>query len=52
MEEPFKKDISIVEDETYKLFKDEVICPLYYNYFYEPVICIKCNKSFCKNWIF
>ena len=42
---------TIVEDEIYNLFKDSVICPICKNILINPVLCLKCQDSFCQKCI-
>ena len=42
---------TIVEDEIYKLFKDSVICPICKSILINPVLCLKCQDSFCQKCI-
>ena len=52
MESKFISNFTIVENEFYKIFKNNVICPICHNIFFEPMICIKCQSSFCKKCIY
>jgi hypothetical protein len=52
MEEKYIGNFSIVENEFYKIFKNNIICPLCHNIFFDPMICIKCQSSFCKKCIY
>jgi len=42
---------TLVEDDISKMFKDSAICPLCLNILIEPIICMKCQKVFCKKCI-
>ena len=50
MENYINKD-TIVQNEIYKLFESSVLCPLCKNIYINPVICIKCQNSYCKKCI-
>ena len=50
MEEYFNSK-TIIEDEIYKAFKETVTCPLCKNILIEPLICMKCQKIYCKKCI-
>lgn len=45
---------TIIKDDFFNMFKDSVICPLCFNILIEPIICMKCQKVYCKmcidNW--
>ena len=53
MEEYVNLD-TIVQDDFFNMFKESVICPLCLNILIEPIICMKCQKVYCKkcvdNW--
>ena len=40
---------NIVKNEVYELFKDTIICPVCNSLMMEPVICLSCQSTFCKN---
>ena len=42
---------TIIEDEIYKLFSISVICPLCHDIYIKPIMCIKCQKVYCKRCI-
>ena len=42
---------TIIEDEIYKAFKQSVTCPICNNILIEPLICMKCQKIYCKKCI-
>ena len=42
---------TLIEDEISKMFKNSVICPLCFNILIDPIICMKCQKVFCKKCI-
>ena len=52
MEKKYIGNFSIVENEFYKIFKNNVICPFCHNIFFDPMICLKCQSSFCKKCIY
>ena len=52
MESKFIRNFTIVENEFYKIFKNNVICPFCHNIFFDPMICLKCQSSFCKKCIY
>ena len=49
--EKFINNDTIIKDEIYDTFKDSISCPICYNIFIEPIMCIKCQNSFCKQCI-
>ena len=34
-----------------KKFKNSILCPLCHNIFFEPIICMKCKNTYCKQCI-
>lgn len=42
-------DKNLIEDEYYLGIKDLVTCKLCHNILKEPMMCLECQKSFCKN---
>jgi hypothetical protein len=50
MEEYVNED-TIIKNETYELLKENIICPICLCLMIEPVICLKCQNTFCKNCI-
>ena len=42
---------TIVEDEIFNIFKDSVLCPVCKSIFINPVLCLKCQNSFCQKCI-
>ena len=42
---------TIVEDEIYNIFKDSVLCPVCKSIFINPVLCLKCQNSFCQKCV-
>ena len=49
--EEYINDYTIVEDEIYNLFKETVNCSLCLSILINPVICMKCQKVFCKKCV-
>ena len=47
MEKYINKD-TVIEDEIFELFKSSVICPLCKNIYINPLLCTKCQNTFCK----
>lgn len=50
MEKYVNKD-TIVKNEVYEMFKDNIICSKCSSLMIEPVVCTACQESFCKNCI-
>ena len=50
MESYINKD-TIIENDIYKLFQSSVTCPLCQNIYIKPIMCIKCQKVYCKRCI-
>ena len=42
---------NIIENDIFKLYKDSVICPLCHNILINPIMCMKCDGTFCKKCI-
>ena len=42
---------NIIENDIFKLFKDSVTCPLCHNILINPIMCMKCDGTFCKKCI-
>ena len=42
---------TLVEDEISKIFLDSVICSLCKSILIKPVMCMKCQKNYCKKCI-
>ena len=42
---------TLVEDDFYKLFQSSVICSICENIYINPVMCLKCQKVFCKRCV-
>ena len=46
--EEYINNETIVKDTIYNLFKDSVICGLCNNIFINPIMCMKCQNSYCQ----
>ena len=42
---------TIVQNDIYKMFQSSVICPLCKNIYIKPMLCINCQKVYCKRCI-
>ena len=42
---------NIINDEIYKAFKFSISCPICSNIIIEPLMCMKCQNSFCQKCI-
>ena len=42
---------TIISDNIYQMFKDTVICPLCKSIFINPVMCLKCQNTYCQKCI-
>ena len=42
---------NIVKDELYEAFKDSIICPICDEIIIDPVMCMNCQKVFCRNCV-
>ena len=42
---------TVVEDEIFHLFQESLICPLCLNILIAPIICMKCQKVYCRKCI-
>ena len=42
---------NVVEDEIYLIFKDSVVCPICSKILINPLMCMKCQKVYCKKCI-
>lgn len=49
--EEYVNNETIVQDDIYKLFKSSIICPLCNNIFINPIMCMKCQNSYCQKCI-
>ena len=43
---------SIIKDDLYIALKDSITCAICSNILREPIMCMKCQKAFCKNCIY
>ena len=46
--EKYINEGTVVNDQIYQLFKESLICPICTNILIEPVMCMKCQNSYCK----
>ena len=42
---------TIIKNDIYNDLKEYIICPLCFNILINPIICMKCQKVYCKNCI-
>ena len=42
---------TIVDNDIYKTFKEMIICPICNNIYISPVMCLNCQKEYCKKCI-
>jgi hypothetical protein len=49
--DPYINNDTVIKDDIYKTIEELILCPLCHNILIEPVICLKCQKSFCKKCI-
>jgi hypothetical protein len=42
---------TVIRDDLFEVFKDSITCPLCLNILIEPIICMKCQKVYCKKCI-
>lgn len=47
--EKYINDKTIIKDNIYELFKDSIICQICNNIMIEPLICLNCQNTFCRN---
>ena len=47
--EEYVNENTIVKNEMYNAFKDSIICHICSRIMIEPVICLSCQDTFCKN---
>ena len=50
MESYINKD-TLIESEVTKLLKSSLICPLCNNIYINPLMCMGCQKTYCKKCI-
>jgi hypothetical protein len=46
--ETYINNDTLIENETTKMLKSLLICPICNNIFINPVMCLKCQKNFCE----
>ena len=49
--EKYINDNTVVDDEMYKAFKDFVKCPVCHNILINPMMCMGCQKAYCKKCV-
>ena len=49
--EKYINNDTLIENEIVNLFKSSIICPLCKNIFIKPVMCINCQRVYCKKCI-
>ena len=49
--EQYINNETIVKDQIYEIFQNEVTCPLCNNIFIDTVICSNCQKAYCQKCI-
>ena len=49
--EKYINENTVVDDEAYKVFKDLVICPICHNILINPMMCMICQKAYCKKCV-
>ena len=49
--EEYINNNTIIQNEISNAFKDSIICPLCLNILIDPVMCMNCQKNFCKRCI-
>ena len=49
--EKYINEETVVQDEIYSAFKDDVICPICSNILIEPHMCMNCQNTYCKKCI-
>ncbi len=49
--EKYVNNNTIVKNNIYNIFKEEVTCPLCNSIYIDPVICMNCQKVYCKKCI-
>ena len=47
--EKYINEKTIIKDEVYNLFKDDIKCPNCKKIMIDPVMCLSCQTKFCKN---
>jgi hypothetical protein len=51
MLDDYIKEENIVKNETYEALKDLIICPICECLMIEPMLCTKCQNTYCKKCI-
>ena len=51
MDNLFNEDFLLIEDENYFKYENSLKCPLCINILINPIICKRCNTTFCKKCI-
>ena len=46
--ETYINNDTLIENETTKMLKSLLLCPICNNIFINPVMCLKCQKNFCE----
>ena len=49
--EKYINDNTVVDAEIYKVFKDFIKCPICHNILINPIMCLGCQKAYCKKCI-
>ena len=49
--EDYVNNNTIIKNEFYNIFKESVTCPLCNSIYIDPVICMNCQKVYCKKCI-
>ena len=49
--EKYINDDLVIKNEMYKVFKDSIICPICLKILINPLMCMKCQKVYCKKCI-
>ena len=49
--EKYINEETIIKNEIYESFKDNIMCPICSCLMIEPVMCLNCQNSFCKKCI-
>lgn len=49
--EEYINDNTIIKDNIFEMFKDNIICPICENLMIQPVMCSNCQNTFCKKCI-
>ena len=49
--EKYINEETVVQNEIYSAFKDDIICPICTNILIEPQMCMNCQNTYCKRCI-